>query len=153
MTSLARPVVTESHPLDGCDADAAFARLCDFETLAGLVDDVERIEITPVGPGEQISSWGVIFRRGVMQWRERDVIDHDARTISFSLIDGDLAYLEGHWSVEKHEAGCVITFRSEFDFGIPSMAAMLNPLAERELRRNNRAIIAAVAHPTTPVPS
>lgn len=153
MSFPARPVVTESHVLDGCDADTVFARLSDFEKLAAIVDDVERIEITRISAGEQISSWGVFFRRGVMQWRERDFIDPQSRTIFFSLIDGDLAFLEGQWSVDPHEAGCVITFRSEFDFGIPSMAAMLNPLAERELRRNNRAIIAAVAEPATAVPS
>lgn len=65
----------------------------------------------------------------------------------FTQVEGDLASFEGEWAVEETDDGVVIRFQADFDLGIPSLATMLNPVAERALRSNISELISAFASP------
>lgn len=68
--------------------------------------------------------------------------------MTFTQVEGDLASFEGEWRVEERDDdSVVISFRADFDLGIPSLATMLNPVAERALRSNISELISAFASP------
>lgn len=93
------------------------------------------------------SEWEVNFRNGILKWEEEDTVDRGARRIEFEQVAGDLAAFSGHWAVEEQDSGASICFRADFDLGIPSLASMLDPVAERALRANIAELISAFASP------
>jgi ribosome-associated toxin RatA of RatAB toxin-antitoxin module len=82
------------------------------------------------------SIWQVRFREGIVTWTERDEFDEAALEMRFELIDGDLERLAGRWRVMPAEGGCEIELHTDFDFGIPSLSHLVDPLAARMLYEN-----------------
>ncbi|HEX2314162.1 MAG TPA: SRPBCC family protein [Thermomonospora sp.] len=136
---MADMTVTLGARVPGADPDAVFARLRDFPGYTRHTDVVKDVVITEERDGVQLSDWSVYFRTGLLRWTERDVIDTAARTIVFSQVHGDFAVLEGGWAVLADPV--TVRFRTRFDIGIPSLAAMLNPVAARALTANTTAIL------------
>jgi ribosome-associated toxin RatA of RatAB toxin-antitoxin module len=125
----------------GADADAVFARICDFESYADHTDAVREVIVTARADGALDSEWSVNFRSGVLCWSERDHIDHTARTIVFTQLDGDFEVFEGEWAVEAAHADATVRFTARFDLGMPSLAAIIDPIAEQALQDNMHAIL------------
>jgi ribosome-associated toxin RatA of RatAB toxin-antitoxin module len=82
------------------------------------------------------STWEVDFRDGVMEWTEADEFDDPATTIRFTQLDGDFEEFAGSWSTRRDGADSIVEFTAHFDIGIPSLGAIIEPLAERTLRDN-----------------
>jgi ribosome-associated toxin RatA of RatAB toxin-antitoxin module len=123
---------------------AVFERLAHFERYPDLTDAVRSVVIT-VGPGAKLTSeWEVNFRQGILKWAEEDEIDFAHHVIRFTQTSGDLEHFSGEWRVDGRPWGCVVRFLASFDLGIPSLASMLDPIAERALRENVHQIIAGV---------
>ena len=97
------------------------------------------------------SDWEVNFRNGILKWQEIDRVDREARTMSFVQTEGDLAEFWGEWRVETDDGDTTIHFHAAFDLGIPSLATMLDPVAERALRSNISELISAFASPQVAV--
>ncbi|MEV6975315.1 SRPBCC family protein [Kitasatospora sp. NPDC093806] len=117
--------------------DEAYARIGDFARYPALVAAVRRVTVHP-GPrtGPLHSDWEVDFRNGVLSWSEADTFDAERRTIFFEQTTGDFDTFTGHWQVKADGAGCAVSFTAEFDFGLPSLAGIIDPVAERVLREN-----------------
>jgi len=90
----------------------------------------------PQADGSIVSEWTVAFRSGLLRWTERDVLDPVALSISFTQLAGDFETFAGTWTVEPVSDGTVVTFEAVFDLGIPSLADILDPVAEATLRSN-----------------
>ncbi|WP_430331293.1 SRPBCC family protein [Rhodococcus sp. ACT016] len=121
------------------EPDAAYARISDFARYPELTDTVLALDLEPAqGDGSVISSWLVRFRKGTLRWTERDVLDPVARRIEFAQITGDFVTMEGSWqcAADPDRDGVLIRFETRFDLGIPSLAEILDPVAESTLRNN-----------------
>jgi ribosome-associated toxin RatA of RatAB toxin-antitoxin module len=118
----------------------AYRRLADFTIYPDVADAVMRIDVLApehVGDVRRFrSEWEVKLRAGVLRWLEEDEFLDSERTVRFRQIDGDMAMLEGQWSVEESEEGCELRFYAEFDLGLPGLAEFLEPVAERALEEN-----------------
>jgi ribosome-associated toxin RatA of RatAB toxin-antitoxin module len=123
------------------DADAVFARISDFERYADHTDAVREVAVTSLAPDLVESRWAVNFRNGVLAWSERDRIDPAARTIAFEQIAGDFHEFTGTWGVTGADGGVAVVFTADFDLGMPSLAPIIDPIAERALRENMMAIL------------
>jgi ribosome-associated toxin RatA of RatAB toxin-antitoxin module len=123
------------------DADTIFARISDFERYSQYTNAVREITLRPLGNGVVESAWSVNFRNGILCWSERDHVDPAQRVISFEQLDGDFDELSGQWTVAPAGQDVRVVFTAEFDLGMPSIAAMINPIAERALRENIEAIL------------
>jgi ribosome-associated toxin RatA of RatAB toxin-antitoxin module len=123
------------------DADAVFARVCDFTHYADYTDAVREVTVSSAVDGVICSEWSVHFRNGILCWSERDRIDAAARTITFEQVDGDFDQFNGSWSVEPAADGVRVVFAASFDLGMPSLAAIIDPIAERTLRENMQSIV------------
>ena len=85
------------------------------------------------------SRWTVTFRGGLMRWR----VGHlrpPARSLTFDQLSGDFQTFEGSCRCER-ATGTLIVFTADFDLGIPTLAAILDPVAESTLRTNIRPIL------------
>ncbi|MGY1500640.1 SRPBCC family protein [Streptomyces sp. QTS52] len=119
-------------------ARQAYELICDFRRYPELTDKVDEVVVhPPEADGSLRSDWSVIFRNGLMRWSELDRFVPETLTVEFEQIKGDFEVFHGSWVCEeREEEGTVVTFRSDFDLGIPSLAEILDPVAESTLRDN-----------------
>lgn len=111
-----------------------------YEVLRHLGDNlrvggvIQEIRVEPLGEERQVSHWDVKFREGLLRWTQEDVFDDVERTMTFRQLQGDPKTFEGVWRVEQAGAGSRVSFSCDFDIGIPSLSATIDPLAKRILR-------------------
>jgi ribosome-associated toxin RatA of RatAB toxin-antitoxin module len=117
------------------EAGQCFDRISEFARYPDLVDVIRAVTVYPVtGDGTEQSAWEVYFRNGILRWEETDWPDREALLIRFEQIDGDFDHFAGSWEISADPAdsgASLVTFDSDFDFGIPSLAGILDPVAER----------------------
>ena len=121
----------------GLDPDQAFDRIRQFERYPELTTAVQEVCLEPAAAdGSVLSRWTVHFRNGLLRWTERDSFHPDARTVVFEQVKGDFSVFTGSWRVVGTPGGSEVTFDSAFDLGIPTLAAILDPVAISALRTN-----------------
>jgi ribosome-associated toxin RatA of RatAB toxin-antitoxin module len=149
-----RHVIMHVHAA-GITPDAAYARISDFTRYPELTETVLEVDLRPAGDdGAAVSTWTVRFRRGRLRWTERDVFDPAARRIDYDQISGDFAVMEGSWRVDPapdHD-GVVVRFEARFDLGMPTLAEILDPIAESTLRGNILLILTGLLGPVAEIP-
>jgi ribosome-associated toxin RatA of RatAB toxin-antitoxin module len=133
-------VITE-FLVPNADADEVFELLGDFERYAEHTDAVREVRVTSVNTRTASrrtveSTWSVNFRGGVLCWSERAYLDRIGRTIRFAQTTGDFAAYYGDWGVVQSGGDVTVRHTAAFDLGMPSLAAILEPIAERTLRGN-----------------
>lgn len=129
-------------------ADEAYRRLIDFDRYPELTSTVRSVDVAP-GDADDVllSSWAVDFRGGILHWTERDSLDRRARVLSFEQVVGDLDVFAGRWHVLPDGEGCRVLFDAELDMGIPSLAAIIDPIARNALRDNVLLILSGLLGP------
>ncbi|MFE9632386.1 type II toxin-antitoxin system RatA family toxin [Streptomyces sp. NPDC006463] len=129
----------------GIAAPEAYARIRDFARYPELVDTVRKVIVHPsLDDGSVRSDWEVDFRNGVLAWTEEDVFDDSALRISFRQLHGDFETFDGAWTVEAADGGTDVAFTAGFDFGLPTLANIVDPVAERVLRETIAHILRAL---------
>ena len=131
--------------------DEVFAAVTDFAAYPRHTDAVRDVVVRSVG-GAVESDWEVNFRNGVLAWTERDLVDAAGRRIAFEQLEGDFAVFTGSWLVRPAGDGSTVTFEASFDLGMPSLAPMIDPIAERALTDNVRAILGGLLGPAVTFP-
>jgi hypothetical protein len=112
------------------DVPGALAEIADFGRFPSLADDVR--EVLPDAGG---THWTVNFRRGLMRWHETDAVDPASLRITFEQTSGDFAEFGGSWQLTPVIGGARVDFAVSWDFGIESMAGIMDPIAERVIKR------------------
>jgi ribosome-associated toxin RatA of RatAB toxin-antitoxin module len=121
------------------DLGTAFATISDFGRYPALVPEVVRsVTVQPARPGEPIvSAWEVFFRNGILAWTEVDHLHPASATIDFEQTVGDFEEFSGGWRLTPFVASGApavrVVFTADFDFGVPSLASIIDPVAERVL--------------------
>ena len=116
-------------------AEDVLRALIRFDRYPELAPHVRATEVHKTLPEtEASSSWELYFRSGILRWTEDEKIDLAALTVEFTQDDGDFDVLEGVWRFTQQGADTLVRFDADFDFGIPSMEGILDPIAERVIR-------------------
>jgi len=93
---------------------------------------VERLSET-----ERRSAWSVTLKGAILEWEEVETLDPGAHVLSFHQVAGDMERFDGAWVLEAHDdASTNVRLSVSFEIGIPLLAEMLNPVAQRSLREN-----------------
>lgn len=132
--------LTLSSPV--ADADAAYRRICEFERYPDFVDEVRSVVVHERNGDTLVTEWEIYFRNGPLRWTEADYFRPEQRRIVFEQTTGDFEVFRGSWHVEPAAGGCLVTFEATFDFGIPSLAGVLEPIATKVLKEG----IAVIVH-------
>ncbi|MYW93789.1 cyclase [Amycolatopsis rubida] len=69
------------------------------------------------------------FRTGKLRWNEEIRSHREDGEIRFVLTDGDFAEFAGRWTFRTDGDDVAVRFEAGFDFGIPSMESLLDPIA------------------------
>ena len=96
--------------------------------------------------------WAVNFRNGVLRWAEHDVVDRATWTITFVQTEGDFEHFDGSWRLTQVGDDVTIRFDAVFDLGMPSLAPILDPIAERALVENIERILTGLTGTRTTFP-
>lgn len=127
------PEVTLDIQIPDRSAEKVFDRLRDFAAYPDFTDAIREVRVTAVDNNTIDSKWSANFRNGVLCWSERDRIDPVGLTIEFTQTDGDFEQFDGGWYVQQDGTATTIRFTAVFDLGIPSLAALIDPIAARTL--------------------
>ncbi|MDH6110605.1 ribosome-associated toxin RatA of RatAB toxin-antitoxin module [Kitasatospora sp. MAP12-15] len=116
-------------------AEDVFAAVLRWERYPELAPHVRATTVhstlpEPVGS----SSWELHFRSGLLRWTEADHFFTDLLQIRFEQTDGDFDSFVGRWEVRQDGDDVEVHFEADFDFGIPSLEGILDPIAERVIR-------------------
>jgi ribosome-associated toxin RatA of RatAB toxin-antitoxin module len=110
----------------------------DVERYPESMENVRSVEIRDVKSRElRHTAWSVILKGSILEWVEEEHLDHDRRVVTFHQVKGDMEVYTGEWVVE--ERGPTLThtrLQITFEIGIPLLADMLNPVAQRSLHEN-----------------
>ncbi len=117
----------------GLSPDTVFDTLADFRHYTELVDVVRSVDVQRQADGTVLSSWVVEFRNGLLRWTEQDWFRRDALRLDFQQIEGDFDEFSGGWVLEPVAEGVHAALIADFDFGVPSLASIIEPVAERVL--------------------
>ncbi|MFD8964023.1 type II toxin-antitoxin system RatA family toxin [Streptomyces sp. NPDC059568] len=123
------PQVTLDALVPGTTAGSVFNLLRDFAAYPKYTEAVREVIVTDAGADSVDSQWSVNFRNGVLCWSERDHIDAEALTIGFTQTEGDFDTFAGSWQVEQQDRSVTVRFTATFDLGMPSLAALIDPIA------------------------
>jgi ribosome-associated toxin RatA of RatAB toxin-antitoxin module len=131
--------VTIAAVVPDTDLGTAFATISDFARYPALVPDVVRsVTVEQERPdGPVISAWEVFFRNGILSWSEADHLHPETWTIDFEQTIGDFEEFSGGWEltpvVLAGSTAVRVVFTADFDFGVPSLASIVDPVADRVL--------------------
>lgn len=117
------------------DAEFAYGRIAEFEKYPEFVDEVRSVVVHgQAGDEPLVSEWDILFRNGPLRWAEVDYFQPGQRRIVFEQTSGDFDVFRGSWHVAPFDGGCEVTFEATFDFGIPSLSGVLEPIATKVLK-------------------
>lgn len=141
MRELAIEIMVPDRP-----AEEVYEILCDFESYPNCTPEVRNVT-RDMSEGEHFSTWETTFRDGILRWRERDSFDPVTGTIGFEQTEGDIEHFSGWWKINGENGGSSVRFQAQFDMGIPSLANIIDPIAEQALRENIIAILRGLFGP------
>jgi ribosome-associated toxin RatA of RatAB toxin-antitoxin module len=123
-------------------APDVYETVVDFARYPALVDTVREVRLDPAATdGSLICHWSVNFRNGVLRWSEFDTFDRVNLISHFTQTSGDFEFFRGEWMLRPKGDDVVVTFESEFDFGVPTLAAIIDPVAVRVLTESMRKVL------------
>jgi ribosome-associated toxin RatA of RatAB toxin-antitoxin module len=132
----------------GTSAETVFENVVRFERYPELAPHVQSATVHQAFPGPTgRSSWELHFRSGLLRWSEGERFALDALRIEFEQETGDFDTFRGVWTLRQQGPDTAVRFEAEFDFGIASLAGILDPIAERVIRETVAwALVGMFAH-------
>ncbi|MFF2775585.1 SRPBCC family protein [Streptomyces sp. NPDC058052] len=119
------------------EARTVFESIIRWERYPDLAPHVHTTTVHGTLPSDDCSSsWELHFRSGLLRWTERDEFSLEDLTARFEQIDGDFDSFEGVWTLRQEGADVAVDFEADFDFGIPSLEGILDPIAERVIKES-----------------
>ncbi|GAA3378492.1 hypothetical protein GCM10020367_58190 [Streptomyces sannanensis] len=119
------------------DARTVFDAVIRWERYPELAPHVHTTTVHASLPSTECSSsWELHFRSGLLRWTERDEFSVEDLTARFEQTDGDFDSFTGRWILRQEGADVAVDFEADFDFGIPSLEGILDPIAERVIKES-----------------
>ena len=135
--------VTEFVP---APIDRVYQIVADQESFPAFMKSMESVKVLERGEGYTVTEWVATLQGARFRWVERDLYYPDVHKITYDQTEGDLKVFRGHWALTESEGGTLVEFVTEFEFGIPMLSAMLNPVAKMALKSNARAMLQAIGN-------
>ena len=142
------PLVIVAARITGHSIEGVYDRVADFARYPELVETVRSVEVGPAAAdGSVSSSWSVVFRNGVLRWREKDWFDRERLVIRFEQTEGEFDVFHGDWRMGSGPDGIHLRFQADFDFGVASLAPIIDPVAIRVLTESMQTILTGLFGP------
>lgn len=127
-------------------ADRVWAAVVDIERYPESMANVRWAKILEHESADsRKTAWSVDLKGSILEWQDRETLDHAAREMRFVQLSGDMEVFTGSWVLtELGPERTAVRLEMTFEIGIPLLADMLNPVAERALRGNCRDMLLGV---------
>lgn len=116
----------------------------DMAGYPSFMKDVISVDILEVGENYDVSHWVTNADGRRIVWTERDDFYPEELKIIYKQTEGDLKKMEGSWVIIPQGEECEVTLGVDFEFGIPMIAGMLNPLLKKKVRENSENMLKAI---------
>ena len=137
------PKVTSSLAMKA-DGKKIFAIVKNMAGYPAFMKDVVSVDILEEGTNYDISHWVTNADGRRIVWAERDDFYPEELKITYSQTEGDLKRMNGFWTIEPQGEECLVTLEVDFEFGIPMIAGLLNPILKKKVRENSENMLAAI---------
>ena len=127
-----------------CDRAQIYPIIKDMEKYPEFMADLVSVEVIERHENSTLTKWVSNVDGRIIKWTERDIFDDDQMHISYKQIDGDLKKMEGEWILTPLESGTEIKLTVDFEFGIPMIAPLLNPILKKKVRDNSTNMLRAI---------
>jgi ribosome-associated toxin RatA of RatAB toxin-antitoxin module len=118
-------------------ADRVWHVVTRVERYPDSMSSVQWVRILAEDGCRRRSAWSIVLKGAVLRWEEAEHLRHDARVMEFRQLSGDMELFQGAWRLTPlGECRTGVVLSIDFEIGIPLLAEMLNPVAERSLREN-----------------
>jgi len=144
------PLVRTTVDVPQASLSQVWQVVCEFERYPAVMRDVLEVRFHEQSGTEAVSSWRVLLNGSELTWTERDVFVAPHR-IDFDQTEGDLEVFRGAWLLEEIDDGVRVTLDVEFDLGIPSLAAVLDPVGIQAIRSNSESMLRAISQQHAPL--
>lgn len=126
------------------DKNAIYQVIQNMEDYPRFMESLVSVIVLERGKNYDISHWVSNVDGRKIVWTERDDFYPEDFKITYQQTDGDLKKMEGVWELNDEAEGVRVSLTVDFEFGIPMIAGLLNPLLVRKVRENSEAMLAAV---------
>lgn len=126
------------------DRKKIYDLIADMESYPRFMPSLNSLEVLDRGEGWTVTSWDTSISGMNFRWQERDEFDPENTRISYRQLTGDLKRFEGEWIIEEVDGEVNVTLTVDFDFGVPMLSTLLNPVASLKLRQNGEAMLKAI---------
>lgn len=137
------PYVEVTLPVNA-EPSQIYPILKDMEKYPEFMADLVSVVVVERKDNTTISKWVSNVDGRIIKWTELDNFDDDNRHISYKQIEGDLKKFEGEWILTPIDGGTEIKLTVDFEFGIPMIAGLLNPILKKKVRENSMNMLTAI---------
>lgn len=138
------PIVVVKEVVDA-PIDKVYQVVSDQESYPQFMKTMETIRVIERGDGYTLTEWVARLQGARFRWVEKDLYFPDEYRITYDQTEGDLKVFRGYWALTEVPEGTLVELVTEFEFGIPMLSAMLNPVAKLALKNNSKAMLEAIA--------
>lgn len=128
----------------GAPRERVYRLCCDMEAFPRFMPDVKSVKTLERGPGRTVTEWDTRISGRAFRWKEEDTFDDANCRIEFKLVEGDVKRFDGFWQIVADGDQTLVTMALDFDFGVPMLAALLDPLARMAIKGNVQKMLHAI---------
>ncbi|MBT9134685.1 MAG: hypothetical protein DDT38_01425 [Firmicutes bacterium] len=126
------------------DISRIWAIVSDMASYPKFMPNLQSVTIEERSDNTTVSKWVSNVDGRVIAWRERDTFYLDDYRIEYVQLSGDLKKFEGKWQLSSNGDAVNVLLTVDFEFGVPMLAALLNPLLKKKVRENSAGMLAAI---------
>lgn len=137
------PYVESKITING-DGNKIYEIIKDMASYPNFMKDLVSVEILERGDDYTISHWVTNADGRRIVWTERDTFYPEELKITYAQTEGDLKKMEGAWTIVEQADGCEVILAVDFEFGIPMIAGLLNPILKKKVRENSENMLNSI---------
>jgi coenzyme Q-binding protein COQ10 len=118
--------------------------LKDMEKYPEFMKDLKSVTVLERNENTTLTAWETVLVGRTIKWVEKDIFDDGNQHIRYQQVSGDLQKFEGEWILTEADGGTKVTLTVDFEFGIPMVAGLLNPVAKLMIKENSENMLAAL---------
>ena len=124
--------------------EAIYPIIKDMEKYPEFMADLVSVDVLERHETFTVTKWVSNVDGRIIKWTERDDFDDERRHIAYRQLEGDLKRFEGEWVLTPTGAETEIKLTVDFEFGIPMIAGLLNPILKKKVKTNSENMLKAI---------
>lgn len=137
------PYVEVTLPVQ-CPREEIYPILKKMEQYPDFMEDLVSVTVIERNGNTTVTKWVSNVDGRIIKWTELDTFDDENLHIAYSQIEGDLKKMQGEWILTPVPEGTEIKLTVDFEFGIPMIAGLLNPILKKKVRLNSENMLKAI---------